>query len=91
MAHTKAAGSTKLGRDSEAKRLGVKINHGQAAKVGQVIVRQRGAHYEPGANVKRGGDDTLLAMKNGVVRFYKKSKMRFDGSRTRKTFVKVVE
>lgn len=90
MAHTKAGGSTKLGRDSAAKRLGIKINHGQAASKGQIIVRQRGTHYEPGVNVKRAGDDTLLALKNGVVQYYAKSKTRFDGNRVKKTYVKIL-
>lgn len=90
MAHTKAGGSTKLGRDSRSKRLGVKLNHGQAAKNGQIIIRQRGTHYEPGVNVKRTGDDTLIALKNGTVQFYKKNKVRFDGSRMKKTYAKVV-
>jgi len=90
MAHTKAGGSTKLGRDSASKRLGVKINHGAQAKAGQIIIRQRGTHYVPGDNVKRAGDDTLLAIKNGTVQFYKKMKTKFDGSRVRKTFVKVL-
>ncbi|MBI2035574.1 MAG: 50S ribosomal protein L27 [Candidatus Liptonbacteria bacterium] len=90
MAHTKAGGSTKLGRDSASKRLGVKINHGQNVKVGQVIVRQRGTHYVPGVNVKRAGDDTLVALKSGVVQFYKKVKIHFDGNKKKMTFVKVL-
>ena len=90
MAHTKAGGSTRWGRDSRSKRFGVKINHGAQAKAGQVIVRQRGTHYEPGVNVKRAGDDTLLSLKNGTVQFYRKMKTRFDGNKAKKTFVKVV-
>ncbi|MBI2591590.1 MAG: 50S ribosomal protein L27 [Candidatus Brennerbacteria bacterium] len=81
MAHTKAKGSTKLGRDSESKRLGVKRSDGQAVKLGEIIIRQRGTHYFPGLNVKRGGDDTLYAVKSGRVSFQTKKKIRFDGSR----------
>ena len=80
MAHTKAGGSTKLGRESRSKRLGVKIGDGGAVAVGQIIVRQRGTKYYPGANVKQGGDDTLYAMKNGVVRFRTRQKRSFDRS-----------
>ncbi len=89
MAHTKALGSTKLGRDSVAKRLGVKINNGQKAAVGQIIVRQRGTKYVPGVNVIRAEDDTLYAAKNGVVKFLTKMKTNFDGSRKKATFVAV--
>lgn len=90
MAHTKAGGSTRWGRDSAAKRLGIKINHGAKAQAGEIILRQRGTHYEPGVNVGRAGDDTLLALKNGVVQYYAKSKTRFDGNRVKKTYVKIV-
>jgi len=89
MAHTKALGSTKLGRDSIAKRLGVKLNHGAKVMVGQIIVRQRGTKYMPGTNVMRAGDDTLYAMKNGVVQYAEKTKRQFDGSRHKTTFVAV--
>lgn len=90
MAHTKALGSTKLGRDSISKRLGVKLNHGAKASVGEIIIRQRGTKYVPGANVLRAGDDTLYAAKSGVVTFTQKTKTRFDGSRKKATFVNVV-
>ena len=90
MAHTKAGGSTRWGRDSAAKRLGIKINNGAKANAGEIIVRQRGTHYEPGLNVKRAGDDTLLALKNGIVKYYERSKTRFDGHKIKKTFVKVI-
>jgi len=90
MAHTKAIGSTKLGRDSQSKRLGVKIQDGQKVNIGQIIIRQRGTKYLPGKNVKRGGDDTLYAMKNGVIKFSTKNKTRFDGNRRRATFVAVL-
>jgi large subunit ribosomal protein L27 len=81
MAHTKAKGSTRLGRDSAAKRLGVKRADGAMVKIGDIIIRQRGTHYFPGLNVKRGGDDTLYSIKKGVVKFTEKRRFRFDGSR----------
>ncbi len=87
MAHTKALGSTKLGRDSASKRLGVKVNDQEPVRVGEVIVRQRGTHYVPGRNVRRAGDDTLYAAASGVVQFTDKKKIRFDGNRR---FVKMV-
>lgn len=80
MAKTKAAGSTKLGRDSAAKRLGVKLYAGQKAKPGSILVRQRGTKFLPGHNVRKGGDDTLYAVKEGVVKFNTKRKKRFDNS-----------
>jgi large subunit ribosomal protein L27 len=89
MAHTKALGSTKLGRDSRAKRLGVKIQDGSKVAVGQIIIRQRGSKYVEGANVRRGGDDTLYANKGGTVKFSLKSKVRFDGNRRTATVVSV--
>jgi large subunit ribosomal protein L27 len=89
MAHTKAGGSTKLGRESRSKRLGVKIQDGQPIGVGQIIVRQRGTKYTPGANVGRGQDDTLFALKRGLVKFSTKMKRHFDGSRRPATVVAV--
>lgn len=89
MAHTKALGSTKLGRDSAAQRLGVKRQNGEPVAAGQIIVRQRGTKYTPGQHVRRGGDDTLFAMKNGTVKFYTKSKVNFVGKRRTATFVEV--
>lgn len=80
MAHAKAKGSTRLGRDSESKRLGVKRSAGELVQAGQIIVRQRGTHYFPGLNVSRGGDDTLYALKAGRVHFQTKRKNRFDGA-----------
>ena len=81
MAHTKSGGSTKLGRDSRSKRLGVKINDGERAEPGQIIIRQRGTHYLAGAHVRRGADDTLYAATAGTVKFVSGKKIRFDGSR----------
>jgi large subunit ribosomal protein L27 len=69
MAHTKALGSTKNGRDSRSKRLGIKRNNGQSVIAGEIILRQRGTRYTAGKNVGRGKDDTLFAMKPGVVNF----------------------
>ncbi len=90
MAHTKALGSTKNSRDSESKRLGVKKNHNEPIQAGQIIIRQRGTHYNAGQNVRRGSDDTLYAAKAGVVRFITKSKTRFDGSKRAAKVVLVV-
>lgn len=80
MAKTKQAGSTRLGRDSEAKRLGVKLFGGQRARAGSVLVRQRGLKFLPGLNVRRGGDDTLYAAEEGIVTFKTVRKRRFDGN-----------
>ncbi len=90
MAHTKAGGSTRLGRDSESKRLGVKRQDGQKVKAGEVLIRQRGTKYLPGSNVKRGRDDTLYALKAGEVKFLSRKKVRFDGN-SRKTKVIAVK
>ena len=68
-AHKKGSGSTKNGRDSESKRLGVKRADGQFVKAGNILVRQRGTKFHPGLNVMKGGDDTLFAVSDGVVRF----------------------
>lgn len=69
MAHKKGVGSSRNGRDSNAKRLGVKRFGGQPIKAGGIIVRQRGTKFHPGRNVKRGNDDTLFALVDGVVKF----------------------
>ena len=69
MAHKKGVGSTKNGRDSKPKMLGVKVYAGQQIRAGGIIVRQRGTRVHPGDNVGRGGDDTLFARTTGVVRF----------------------
>jgi len=80
MAKTKSTGATKLGRDSLPKYLGIKLFEGQITKVGQILVRQRGTKLLPGKNVKRAGDDTLYALKEGVVRFETKRKKGFNNS-----------
>ena len=79
-AHKKGVGSTKNGRDSEAKRLGAKRADGQFVKAGNIIYRQRGTHIHPGKNVGRGGDDTLFALVDGVLRFERKDKFRKQAS-----------
>ena len=89
MAHTKSGGSTKLGRESRAKRLGVKVQDGQMIRIGQIIVRQRGTHYVPGKNVGQGEDDTLFALKDGVVRFSEKRKKNFNRTTRQATVVMV--
>ena len=80
MATTKSAGSTRLGRDSGPKYLGVKLYGGEKTKVGQILIRQRGTKWLPGKNVGRGKDDTLFALKDGVVRFSSVKKRGFDNS-----------
>ena len=72
MAHKKGAGSSRNGRDSESKRLGVKLFGGQVAKAGNIIVRQRGTKHNPGINVRLGKDHTLFALTDGEVEFRKK-------------------
>ena len=75
-AHHTGGGSTKNGRDSEAKRLGVKRADGQFVLAGNILVRQRGTHIHPGVNVGIGKDDTLFALVDGVVKFERKGKDR---------------
>ena len=70
MAHKKGASSSRNGRDSESKRLGVKAYGGESVKAGAIIVRQRGTRVHPGLNVKKGGDDTLFATAPGTVKFH---------------------
>lgn len=76
MAHKKGVGSTKNGRDSESKRLGAKRADGQFVLAGNILYRQRGTKIHPGENVGRGGDDTLFALVDGVVRFERLGKDR---------------
>lgn len=76
MAHKKGASSSSNGRDSEAKRLGVKRFGGEQVNAGEILVRQRGTKFHPGENVGRGGDDTLFALKSGAVKFAVKRKRR---------------
>ncbi len=72
MAHKKGVGSTKNGRDSESKRLGQKLSDGQSCTAGMIIFRQRGTKIHAGENVGRGGDDTLFALIDGIVKYDKK-------------------
>ncbi len=72
MAHKKGAGSSRNGRESESKRLGVKLYGGQVVRAGNIIVRQRGTVHHPGSNVGMGKDHTLFAMTDGMVKFTKK-------------------
>ncbi len=90
MSTSKSTGASRLGRDSAAQRLGIKIFGGQSAKIGMIIVRQRGTKYLIGKNVKRGSDDTIYAMKDGVVRFSSKLKKLFNGKQRLATVVHVV-
>lgn len=89
MAHKKAGGSTNLGRDSQSKRLGVKIADGESVKAGQIIVRQRGTKIHPGDNVRKGKDDTLYSALQGVVKFSKKKMENFHGALKKRTFVRI--
>ncbi len=90
MAGAKAGGSSKGGaRDSGGQRLGIKITNGQKVRVGMVIVRQRGTQYLLGKNVKKGTDDTIYAMKDGIVNFAAKQKKLFNGTRRMATVVSV--
>jgi large subunit ribosomal protein L27 len=82
MAHKKGAGSSRNGRDSQSKRLGVKLFGGEVAKAGNIIVRQRGTKHNPGLNVGLGKDHTLFALSDGAVEFKKKS--------DNKTYVSVI-
>jgi len=76
MAHKKGASSSKNGRDSNAQRLGVKRFGGQTVKAGEILVRQRGTHFHPGAGVGLGRDDTLFALEAGAVEFGEKGRRR---------------
>lgn len=90
MSHKKAGGSTKNGRDSRAKRLGVKLFAGQLVRAGGVLVRQRGTKFFPGDNVGMGKDFTLFALKDGTVRFTERRVQKFDRRIYRDKLVHVV-
>ncbi len=77
MAHKKGLGSSKNGRDSQSKRLGVKMFAGQPVKAGMIIVRQRGTRFRPGPGTGRGRDDTIFALRQGVVEFRRSGEKRF--------------
>jgi len=91
MAHKKAGGSSRNGRDSNAKRHGVKRFGGQFVRAGEILIRQKGTKFRPGINVGMGRDFTLYAEKEGVVTFTKKAVMRFDGRRYEKVFCNITE
>ncbi len=90
MAHTKATGTTKLGRDSHSKRLGVKLFDGEIARAGNILIRQRGTKWNPGKNVQRAGDDSLYALADGVVKFGRTIRKRVNGRRESVTLVNVI-
>ena len=90
MAHKKAGGSTGLGRDSQSKRLGVKLFAGQIAQTGNILVRQRGTKFHPGKNVSKGKDDTLFAKIAGIINFRKLKKRKFDGSLKDTKFIDIL-
>ena len=76
MAHKKGQGSSRNGRDSNAKRLGLKVGNGQSILAGSIILKQRGTKVHPGSNVKRANDDSLFALKDGIVEFKRKGRDR---------------
>lgn len=90
MAHKKAGGSTRLGRDSNPQYLGVKVGNGQTVRAGMVLIKQRGTKIHPGKNIKKGRDDTLYAGLAGIVKFTQKKRVRFDGSMKRAKFINVI-
>lgn len=90
MAHTKSGGSTKLGRDSFSKRLGVKKFDGELVKPGNVLVRQRGTKWYPGKNTKLGKDYTIYSLIEGIVKFENKRKVSFTGKTKRVSVVNVI-
>ena len=90
MAHTKAIGTTQLGRDSQPKYLGLKLHDGQTAKTGNIIVRQRGSKFLAGDGVRLGSDYTIYALINGTVKFTTRRKKNYDGSRRVVKIVNVV-
>jgi large subunit ribosomal protein L27 len=89
MAHRKAGGSTQLGRDSRAQRLGVKIFGNQKVNTGNIIIRQRGTKFHPGKNVQRCNDDTLMALVDGTVKFTSKKVRNFTGKLVTRRYVSV--
>lgn len=90
MSHTKAGGSTKNGRDSQSKRLGLKRSGGQQVQPGDIIVRQRGSKFVAGSHVGIGKDHTLFALKPGLVEFKTVRKQAFSGSSQRRSVVSVL-
>ncbi len=91
MSHTKAGGSVKTGRDSQSKRLGVKLFGDQFVRAGGILVRQRGTRMEAGVGVGVGVDHTLYALRDGIVKFSVKQIQKFTGTKVRRTFVSVID
>lgn len=90
MSKTKAGGSTRNGRDSQSKRLGIKLYGGQLADPGNIILRQRGTKYQAGKGVDLGKDHTIFATQSGIVSYQQVRKTTYSGNKTRKTTVSVV-
>lgn len=90
MAHVKGGTTTSLGRDSQSKRLGIKLSDGSFARRGAIIVRQRGTKFHPGENVARGGDDTLFALTEGRVVFKRKARTTYTGAKKIAPIVSVI-
>jgi len=91
MSHKKAGGSTKNGRDSNAKRLGVKLYGGQKVKAGNILVRQKGNKFFAGEGVGTGKDFTLFALRDGVVKFTEKRQKKYDGRVYKNKIVNIVD
>lgn len=90
MAHKGGVGTSTNGRDSNSKRLGIKLSSGQRAQPGSIVVRQRGTNFLPGPNVRRGRDDTLFALAAGLVQFRTFTKKTFSGSHRLVKLVSVI-
>lgn len=90
MAHVKGVGTSSLGRDSQSKRLGVKTFAGQNIPAGAILVRQRGTKFRAGKNVRRGNDDTLFALRPGIVKFRTKKVRRFNGKLLNATYADII-
>lgn len=89
MAHTKAGGSTHLGRDSQSKRLGIKVAAGETVRAGMILIRQRGSKIHAGTNTRTGKDDTIYAKIGGVVKFTSKKVRSFNGRLTQRSFIHI--
>lgn len=91
MSHKKAAGSTRNGRDSNAKRLGVKVTGGDTVHAGAIIIRQKGTKFFPGKNVGMGKDYTIFAIKDGMVNFTEKKMKKYDGRVFKDIIVNIIQ
>ncbi|MEK7453193.1 MAG: 50S ribosomal protein L27 [Patescibacteria group bacterium] len=91
MSTVKSAGSTRLGRDSQAKRLGVKLFSGEIASPGNILIRQRGSKFLAGKGVRKGADDTLYSAIKGVVKFSNKNLKRFNGKKRKVKVINIEE